>query len=845
MNEHRRSSIHAFARTLAIATVTSASLASEHGRHATPIAIEVHPASIALEGGLDRQRVLVHARFEDGTLRDVTAESSLAVADGLAVIDNAMLSPRRDGEGTLTIAWSGLQSSIPVSIRDSGVTPPPSFRNDVIPAMTGPGCNSGGCHGSARGQDGFHLSLFGFDPTGDLERVVREIPGRRIDLAAPHRSLLLEKATGSVPHTGGRLFDTDDEAYQAIHRWIAAGAPRDPAESPRLQSVVMGPGPIVVRAGDTARIAVTARYDDGRDRDATGLAILRSSNDTVASPNRAGELRTGMPGETFITATFGDRTVGLPVIVLPETDPDDLDDPAGDAPANEIDAAVGARLRDLRLRPSPLCDDATFVRRLHLDLVGRLPTPEEVRVFVEDETAGKREALVDRLLADPAFARLNLMEWSEILAIRSDGQRISPKAALGFHGWLRARFESGDGIDAIVRDILTAEGGTFTSPATNYFEATDDEKLLAENVAQSFLGIRIQCAQCHNHPFDRWTQDDYYGFVAHFAQLARKGAEDQRERIVFDRGRGETKHPVGGADVPPKPLGDPAVEIGRRDRREVLADWLVAPENPFFARSMANRLWARFFGRGIVDPVDDFRISNPPSNPALLDLLADRLIETGYDFRVLARDICTSRTYQRATSTNETNARDESNFSRATLRRIRAEVLLDCICQITEAPEKLPGLPLGSRAVEIADGARSTYFLDTFGRSPRRSVCSCEVSTSPSLSQALHLINGDTVSRKIEQGGVVARALASGASPHAILDDLASRTLGRPATEAEHAALAADLAETRTETMTETSAEAGTESGTETAVKPEIDPRPVLEDAFWAYLNSREFLFNH
>ena len=810
---------------IASPAATSATRASTDPGHAAPVAIEVHPAAISLEGALDHQRIIVHARFPDGTVRDVTDESVLTIADGLAVLDDAMVSPARDGEGTLAITWSGLASSIPLTVRDAGTTPPPSFRNDVIPAMTGPGCNSGGCHGSARGQDGFHLSLFGFDPAGDLERIVRELPGRRIDLAAPHRSLLLEKATGAVPHTGGRRFDEDDEAYRAIHRWIAAGAPRDADDGPRLLAVEMGPGPLVVRAGDAARIVVTARYDDRTDRDATGLAILRSSNETVASVDRSGVLRTGLTGETFVTATYGDRTVGLPVIVLPETDPANLDDPAGGTSTNEIDVAVGERLRDLRLRPSPLCADATFIRRVHLDLVGRLPSPDEVRTFVADDVPDKRTALVDRLLADPAFARLNLMEWSEILAIRSDGQRISPKAALGFHGWLRARFEAGDGIDAIARDILTAEGGTFTSPATNYFEATDDEKLLAENVAQSFLGIRIQCAQCHNHPFDRWTQDDYYGFVAHFAQLGRKRAEDQRERIVFDRGRGETKHPVGGADVPPKPLGDPAADLdgknGRRDRRAVLADWLVAPENPFFARSMANRLWARFFGRGIVDPVDDFRITNPPSNPALLDLLAARLVETGYDFRALARDICTSRTYQRATTTNETNERDDANFSRATLRRIRAEVLLDCICQITEAPEKLPGLPLGSRAVEIADGARSTYFLDTFGRSPRRSVCSCEVSTSPSLSQALHLINGETVSRKIEQGGVVPRALAAGETPDAILDDLAFRSLGRPATAAEHAALQGELAE------------AG------------IDPRPVLEDAFWAFLNSREFLFNH
>lgn len=810
---------------IAGATTMLTSTAAATTRASEPIAIEVHPAAVSLESALDRQRVIVHARFVDGTMRDVTDEAIFATSTPVASIDRGIVSPDRDGESSVSIVWQGHETTIPIVVRDSGTTPPPSFRNDVVPAMTGPGCNSGGCHGSARGQDGFHLSLFGFDPAGDLERIVREHPGRRVDLAAPQRSLLLEKAIGAVPHTGGRRFGEDDEAYRAIQRWIAAGAPRDRDDTPRLASVAMGPGPIVIRVGDTARLAVTAGYDDGTDRDATGLCILRSSNETVAAIDREGVLRTSLPGESFVTATYGDRTVGVPVVVLPETDPEVLDDPAVGVPANEIDLAVSDRLRDLRLRPSPLCDDATFIRRIHLDLAGRLPTPEETSAFVADDAADKRVALVDRLLADPAFARLNLMEWSEILAIRSDNNRISPKAALGFHGWLKSRFEAGDGIDAIVRDILTAEGGTFTNPATNYFESTDDEKLLAENVAQSFLGIRIQCAQCHNHPFDRWTQDDYYGFVAHFAQLGRKGAEDQRERIVFDRRGGETKHPVGGGVVPPKPLGADPSDTKGRNRRSVLADWLVSPENPFFARSMANRLWARFLGRGIVEPVDDFRITNPPSNPALLDLLARRLVESGYDFRTLAREICTSRTYQRSTETDETNARDESNFSRATLRRIRAEVLLDCICQITEAPEKLPGLPLGSRAVEIADGARSTYFLDTFGRSPRRSVCACEVSTSPSLSQALHLINGETVSRKIEQGGVVRRLLDSGTTPDAVLDAICLRCLGRPATDTERA--------------TVLDAIAGDES------TPGVDPRIVLEDAFWAILNSREFLFNH
>jgi hypothetical protein len=374
-------------------------------------------------------------------------------------------------------------------------------------------------------------------------------------------------------------------------------------------------------------------------------------------------------------------------------------------------------------------------------------------------------------------------------------------------------------VDEMVRKLLTASGGTFSAPEANFYQTERNNLVLSENVAQSLLGIRMKCAQCHNHPFDRWTQDDYYGFAAFFAQVGRKGAEDPREQIVFNRRSGEVKHPVGGKTVPPKFLGGPVPELGDKDRRAVLAEWLTAPENPWFARSLANRVWAHFMGPGIVEPVDDARVSNPPSNGPLLGALADRLVESGYDFKALVREVLNSRAYQRSAAASESNAGDSRNFARATVRRVRSETLLDVICQVTESPEKFKGLPLGSRAVQIADGSTGNYFLRTFGRSPRSTVCACEVSFAPSLSQALHLLNGDTLQKKISGGGVVKALLDAGATPEAVIDDLYLRCLSRPPSDEE-----------RAELMAHVSSE---------------DPRGSLEDVFWALLNSREFLFQH
>ena len=413
-----------------------------------------------------------------------------------------------------------------------------------------------------------------------------------------------------------------------------------------------------------------------------------------------------------------------------------------------------------------------------------------------------------------------VMKWAELLEIRSRENVVYPKGALLYFEWLRDQMQTNAPLDRIVQSLLTASGSTFRNPAATYYQIEPDTLKMAENTAQVFMGMRIQCAQCHNHPFDRWTLNDYYSFAAFFAQIGRKPGDDPRETVIFDRHDGEVKHPVTHAAMRPKFLGGETPDIKGESRREALARWLTSPQNPYFARNVANILWAHFIGRGIIEPVDDVRISNPPSNPELLDALAARLIDYHYDFKSLVRDICASRTYQLSTRANDTNAQDDRNFSKAPIRRLRAEVLLDCISQVTGTQDKFPGLPRGARAVEIADGNSGTYFLTTFGRATRATVCSCEVKIDPNLSQALHLLNGDTLQTKIEQGGVVKKLLQQGQTPSQIIENLYLRCLSRKPTEQEAAKLQAFFT-------------------------PGAKPEQVLNDIFWSLLNAKEFVFNH
>jgi hypothetical protein len=791
---------------------------AEGGASRTLVSVQVFPPDVTLATTRDRQSMVVQAAYSDGVTVDVTGQSQYRAENpSLVKLQDNTLYPTADGETTLQVSYEGRVVSVPVKVEKSTVDRPISFKLDVMPVFTKSGCNMGSCHGAARGKDGFRLGLFGYDPDGDHYRITREQPARRINLGLPRESLLLTKAIGQSIHTGGELFAEDSEHYETILRWIEAGVPKDPADIAKVTGIAIYPnGAVLNGRGAEQRVVVRADYSDGTTRDVTHLAFFMTNNDTSVAISQEGVATAAERGEAFITARFAEYTVGVPMIVVPK----DVEFTWPNPPANNyIDELVYAKLKNLRMEPSELCSDEVFLRRVYLDIVGKLPTTDEYDRFMNDGSTDKREKLVDELLGRKEFVEMWVMKWAELLQIRSS-QQVSYKSTLLYYEWLSQRIASNMPMDQMVQELLSASGGTFDNPATNYYQNERDVLKTSENVAQVFMGMRTQCAQCHNHPFDRWTQDDYYGFAAFFSQVGRKNGEDPREQIIFNQGGGEVKHPLDNRNMAPVFLGGGPADTQGKDRREVLANWLASDENPYFAKNLANIVWAHFFGRGIIDPVDDVRITNPASNGPLLDELASKFSEYDYDFRRMVRDICTSRTYQLATQTNPTNERDETNFSHATLRRIRAEVLLDCISQVAESPNKFKGLPLGARAVQIADGQTSNYFLTTFGRASRETVCSCEVVMEPNLSQALHLLNGDTVQNALSRGKVVPELIKAGKSHDEIIDNLYVRTLTRHPTEEERASIQATLVE-------------------------QENKEQVLEDLFWALLNSGEFVFNH
>ncbi|HEV3345210.1 MAG TPA: DUF1549 and DUF1553 domain-containing protein [Pirellulales bacterium] len=784
-----------------------------------PIAkVEVFPPDVELSTNLDRQKFVVVATRADGVTLDVTAQSQASLANpALAKLDGATLYPLADGQTMLQVAFGGQTLQVPVTVKQATADRPISFQLDVMPVFMRAGCNTGSCHGAARGKDGFRLSLFGFDPAGDHFRLTRELGCRRINLALPAESLLMEKTDGTVPHTGGKRFERESEYYRTLLRWLEAGAPYDAGEVAKVLEVELYPRQVVLEgAGATQQMIARAKYSDGTDRDVTGLAVFLTNNDNSAAITPDGLVTAANRGEAFVMARFETHTVGSQVLALPK----DLQyTPPNDPPVNYVDELVNAKLQKLRILPSELCSDEVFLRRVTVDITGLLPAEQEYAEFMADPDPAKRAKLIDRLLGRKEFSEIWAMKWAELLTIRSTVQ-VSTKSAYLYANWLSQQIQNNVPLNKMVQDLLGASGGTFKNPATNYYQVETDTLKTAENIAQVFMGIRTQCAQCHNHPFDRWTMNDYYSFAAFFSQIGRKAGEDYREIIVFNSGGGDVRHLVDGRVMPPKFLGGPQPDVAGKDRRGVLAQWLASPENPYFATSVANRVWDHFFGVGIVNPVDDVRISNPASNPELYKALGDKLTSYNYDFKQLVRDICNSKTYQRASERNASNESDELNFAHSRIRRVRAENLLDCISQATEAKDKFPGLPLGSRATQIADGGTSTYFLTTFGRSTRTTVCSCEVKTEPNLSQSLHMLNGDTIEGKIRNGGLIQRLLKEGKTPDQVIETIYVRSLSRKPTPDEIAKVKG-------------------------AVAQEQDPQKALEDVFWAVLNSREFVFNH
>jgi hypothetical protein len=784
--------------------------------------VHVEPAAVRLDGPDARYSLLVDVRSADGARVDQTRRARYRSANpGVArVSSRGEVTAVGDGKTTIVVSLDGQTQSVSVEVRNASRPRTYHFGNDIVPLLSRFACNSSGCHGKAEGQNGFKLSVFGFDPAADHASLVMEGRGRRLLPAAPEASLLVRKMAGLTPHGGGARIRPGSPAYATIVGWVAAGAPYGTEDAPTVTAVRVEPPEAVLAPRGTQQLRVLARYSDGSERDVTSRARFQSNNDALAGVDAEGQVTAGrVPGEAAVMASFM-NVFGLTRVLAPRQQK--IRPYPGVKEHNFIDRHVHARLRKLNIVPSDVCDDATYLRRVFLDVIGVLPTPAETRAFLADRSADRRGKVVGRLLGRPEFADYWAMKWADLL--RVDRAALGAKHARAYHGWIRRQIAAGVHLDQTARAVLTAEGPLAESPQGSFYRAVGKPGERASTLAQVFLGVRIACAECHHHPFDRWTQADYQGLAAYFAgvRIDSLGEGPSAAQAVSVAGRAEARHPRTGAVILAHPLGEKAPDgVAPGDRREELARWLTSPQNPYFARNIANRVWAHLLGRGLIDPVDDVRATNPPSNPDLLDALAKHLTDAKYDLRSLIRAITASRTYQLATTPNATNAGDSINYSRAALRRLPAEVLLDMICQCTGVPERFRGAPPHTRAVQLWDSKTPHYFLRAFGRPERTTACECQRNSEPSVAQVLHLLNAPEIEGKLSHaGGRIAR-LVQKSGDDKLLEELYLTFFSRPPSDKERRAGLAHLK----------------------ANAPQR--QSAAEDLAWGMINSLEFLFNH
>jgi hypothetical protein len=695
------------------------------------------------------------------------------------------------------------------------------YVNDVAPLMSRHGCNGSACHGKAEGQNGFKLSIFGSDPVADHAALTIESRGRRVAGSAPEMSLLLQKITGELPHEGGVRAERGGAEWTTLRDWIAAGAPYADADRPALVELRLEPARKVVAFGETIPLRAVARHADGSERDVTSLAVFIANDAGLADVTEEGVASIGKnPGLAAVLARYQGQ-VAVFQAVIPQKNGAVPSQEAKPPVLNEIDRFIDANLAQLNIRSSALADDATFLRRAFLDVVGRLPRPDEARTFLADqsESGKKRAALVNRLLELPEYADYWALKWSDLL--RVDRERLGMKDAHDYYEWIRGAMAENRPLDRFARDLLLAEGPLAESPAGHFYRVAKQNGETAAAVSQVFLGVRIACAECHQHPWDRWTQRDYHGMRAFFEQVKPKTMGDLA--AVMIEGSPQIKHPRTNEAIHPYALGTAMPEAAPEgDRRRVLADWLTAPDNPWFARNLANRVWAHFLGRGLIEPIDDLRATNPPSHPELMDLLALHLVEKKYDAKSLIRFITASRTYQLSATPNESNAADEKNFSRALFKRLPAEVLLDAVSDVTGVPERFEGLPGELRAVQLWDSQSQHYFLKLFGRPSRVTPCECERATGASIGQALHLMNSPALQQKLShEGGAAARLADSGAKDDEIVESIYLTAFSR-LPSAEESSQALQYLGARA-----------------------ANRRRAIEDLLWALMNAQEFVFNH
>jgi hypothetical protein len=709
----------------------------------------------------------------------------------------------------------------------------PSFRNQVQPIMAKFGCSTGACHGAAAGQGGFKLSLLGYDHIGDHLMITHAANGRRVVLEDPSRSLLLLKATKAVPHKGGEKIKPGSREYGILADWIAHGAPGPNTNDPDIQRIEISPAHATLKPGAMQPLKVTAFFDNGTTEDVTRWVKYTAGNNAVATVDDVGNVKVTGEGEGTITAWYLSR-LSIATITVPFGQQVKAEAFAAFQPRNFIDERVIEKLRELNVPPSATCTDDEFIRRAFLDTLGILPTADEVRTFLADTSSTKRDALIDRLLKRPEFVDYWTYKWSDLLLVNSDKLAVRPMWS--YYQWIRRNVEQNTPWDVLVRSLLTATGSTLENGASNFFTLHDEPTKLAETTSVAFLGMSIACAKCHNHPMEKWTNDQYFAFANLFSRVRAKTTGLKDEQVVFSATTGDIVQPLTGKPQAPAPLDAQSISMSStQDRRITAAGWVTSPSNPYFARSITNRVWANFFGSGLVNAVDDLRMTNPASNEKLLHDAAQHLIASKFDLKSLMRTILQSQTYQRSSVALAENMADTRFHSRYYPKRLMAEVLLDAVSQVTAAPTSFnmerrnanrglgEAYPMGFRALQVPDSNTRSYFLNAFGRPDRVQTCECERTNEPSMAQALHIANGDTLNLKLAQkNNRLDQLLASGKSPADIVDEVYLSALSRFPSAKEKTEVTKLLASAQAE-----------------------DKRQTLEDIFWGVMSARDFVFNH
>ncbi|MDB5310647.1 MAG: hypothetical protein JWO38_4849 [Gemmataceae bacterium] len=819
---------------LSLTVCTGTGSAAEPATPAPITGITPYPAQLKLRGTDDAPQLLITGKRADGRDVDLTAAATYTVSDSKVarVASDGRVYPIANGTAEITAAVSGMAVKVPVTAESMDAPLPINFANHVVPVFTKLGCNSGGCHGKIQGQNGFRLSLIGFEPQFDYDNLLKEARGRRVFPANPDASLLLTKASGQTAHGGGKKMDPASEEYKIVRRWIASGLPYGSPTDPVVTRIAVVPESRVIDRQARQQLAVYAHYSDGRVEDVTRRAHFESNDTDVATVGETGLLNTlSVTGQAGVMVRYqGYVTVFRAVVPRPGTAPQ------FDFPEKTIvDRFTAKKWKELGIAPSDLCTDEQFVRRVYLDVTGTLPDPVVIRAFAADKDPAKRDKLVDKLVDSPEYAYYFANKWADVLRVKRRNQPTRAYGTFAFHTWIREAVAADKPYDEFVREIVCAVGDEAKSPPAFWYREVQTPENFVDDVSQVFLGQRLACANCHHHPYEKWSQDDYWGLAAFFGRVGKKnvpvaGQQNNNgqngKQVLFVKSTGAVTNKRTGKTADMKPLdADPMVSAADEDPRQRFADWLTGPRNPFFAKAVANRYWAHFFGKGIVDPLDDMRVTNPPSNPELLDALAATLVENKYSLRSLVKTICKSRTYQLSSAPNEFNVSDKQSYARYYPKRLQAEVLFDAVGKLTDSPTTFPGLPADkfapSRAIMLPDESFTSYFLDVTGRPQRISACECERVNEASLAMSLHLLNSNEVQDKLARVGGRAEVLAKDPRPDAEkVEDLFLLATGKKPTKDQLELALAHIA------------------------KNEKAKKLAYENFIWALLNSKGFLFN-